>query len=1822
MPTQHPQRPVYRLILWVMLLAGVAIAPRPAHAAGTVTDCSTYGPAVGTLQVALTGGGTVTFACDGTIIVPEITISQNTVVDASGHDVTLSGNNANRVFVVASGGNLTLASITIANAKAPTGNPYGGDILNAGALTIDGSTIHGNQASDGAGIYSSGQMEIRNSTISNNGASVSVCQDGGGIYTAGTLVVDNSTIAANSCNFGAGISSRATETDPAKVIIRNSTIRLNNAYSSAGGLQGVATLKNTIVIDNSSTFGQQDMFGNWAFAFVSQGYNMIGSPYDIAIQPTDITGVTSLLSPLGDYGGTTQTMALLPNSPAINAGDPACPAADQRGVARVGGCDIGAFESRGLSLAYSAGSPQSTPVNTAFANPLVVTVSSAFAEPVNGGQVIFTAPGSGASLATTPLTASISSGSASQPVSANGAGGSYTVNADTRGNLGGPVPFNLTNLDCSANSWSVGNEIGLNFAIGCYNGKTVAGTYTINITQDIDLTASTPIITNNSAGVSLVIAGGGFTVDGQGISGVKPFNIQGGPVTINNLTVTGGNSTAGAGGIYNNRSLTLNNCTVTGNSAATVGGGIRSIGTLTLNNSTVSGNTAGTGGGISVEGGSASLDSLTVADNSATTGGGIAQVGGTVTLVNTIVGNNSASGSGPDLAGIITSANHNLVENTSGATFTPQGSDITGQDPQLGALANNGGPTQTHALLPGSPAINAGDTTLTTDQRGVARPQGAADDIGAVEVQVELDFGDAPDSYRTTLASNGAANLIGGISLRTSSSAAAPDAEPDGQPTAGADGDDTIGVDDENGVLITGAFTPGQTSIAAVSVTGGDGVLNTVDAVLSAWFDWNRDGDFLDPGEAVTIDQAVDTTGNASTAFAVSVQVPAGAVPGLSYARFRLTAGATGSTNSNSPTGVAGVGEVEDYQVTISNPTLATVGDFGVKLTSVDDVLAALAGKNGDPAALLALLATWDPELAKRLEGADAETLAAALRHYLDPDGDGMVAVVRWDTLQEHGTVGFYVERAEGDGWTRLNGGLLPGLIDAPQGGEYWLFDPDVTAGTYHYRLVELEAWGSERLHGPWAVQVSAATRTAGRSTLAQTAAPTTDAEDADQWSEWRGLAQGFAARKRVPPPPPAQPLAAPQAAPATAPTGALWLRTQAEGLYRVPTAQLAALLGDQADQVRKWLSKDKKLALVNAGAPVPWYYDAASDALYFVAQEYRTLHTNENAYRLAKNNAPSLTMAERTGAGPAAGSPAGTFRETLRLEQDLTFSLWPIKDDTEADYWFWDYLYAGTSHDAVTVPLTLPGAATTGQGQLRVFLRGWTDYETGNDHRVSATLNGTALGAPLEWDGFTTAVLTVPFDQALLAKGNSLTLLSQKINAAVTKNPGQWLDRIEAAYQREPKAENGQLWLHGLAAGTHTVAGFNKDANAIYVIEAPATARAVWRRDVTIASTGAGWQVSFNAPQGGDFLVVDSTALRTPKAEIDATSTLAKANNRADYLIVAPRALAQTADALAAYRVGNQRKVEIAWLDDIYDEFSAGRTDPRAISDFLAQVYRNWKRVPEYVVLLGNGTLDHRNRQGYGDSLLPVRMMMSPWGLLVSDHRYTDMNGDGRSKYAFGRIPATTDAQGLAYVQKMQAATSAPRRAMVVADDPDSGGDFHTNANRQAEELKGLLGRRSSVTKFYHPTDAVSAALTDSANWNVAYLSYDGHGSALQLGNSSENFLTIANAKALTNGKLPVFVALTCEAGDGSQPGLGGSVAGALALNPAGGALAALAPTGVSLDAQAQVIGSAFADHLLGGRLSVGQAAREAQTQSAGQVAPFMLGVYQILGDPAAQLP
>src|SRR3989338_5523193 len=209
--------------------------------------------------------------------------------------------------------------------------------------------------------------------------------------------------------------------------------------------------------------------------------------------------------------------------------------------------------------------------------------------------------------------------------------------------------------------------------------------------------------------------------------------------TVSDNVLSGFNASGGGGGIFSSGTLSLTRSTVSGNSTIGRGGGIYNLDlTATITNSTISGNTALNGGGIFNRDGTVSITHATITGNTASdNGGGIWNFGGTMTLANTIVSGNTAATLSGDCAGSITSLGHNLASDASCA-FAGAG-DLNSTDPLLGPLQNNGGETETHALLAGSPAIDAvplAFCTLPTDQRGVARPQGTGCDMGAFEVEV------------------------------------------------------------------------------------------------------------------------------------------------------------------------------------------------------------------------------------------------------------------------------------------------------------------------------------------------------------------------------------------------------------------------------------------------------------------------------------------------------------------------------------------------------------------------------------------------------------------------------------------------------------------------------------------------------------------------------------------------------------------------------------------------------------------------------------------------------------------------------------------------------------------------------------------------------------------------------------------------------------------------------------------------------------------------------------------------------------------------------
>ena len=462
-------------------------------------------------------------------------------------------------------GILNAINTTISNNQITGGNgtrSYAGGLVNESVAILTNCIVFGNLSVDsiagGIHVRSTGVLTMNNCTISGNQSKSTLLGKGGGglfVDDGGTATLINCTIANNST---------ASATNGGGGIYKSTTGNLN--------------LKNTIVSGNTGSAGP-DVFS--IGAITSQGNNLIGNTTGgSGFAGSDLLDLNPLLVALGNNGGPTQTHALLPGSPAINAGtNSGAPAADQRGIARVGAVDIGAFESRGFTVNMVDGNGQSTAFNTAFANPLIVNVASAFAEPVIGGKVTFTPPVSGASVTLNGIPATINaSGQASVTATANNLGGAFAVAASAR--TSNTVNFNLTNLcppisvtpatlaNGTANS-AYSQSVSAAPAGGSYGFAVSSGNLPPGLTLDPSSGAiiGTPTqggiftFTITATGFGACTGGQSYTVTinnpAPAIAGLAPNSTAAGGGALN-LTVSGSNFVNGSIVRWNNADRTTN----------------------------------------------------------------------------------------------------------------------------------------------------------------------------------------------------------------------------------------------------------------------------------------------------------------------------------------------------------------------------------------------------------------------------------------------------------------------------------------------------------------------------------------------------------------------------------------------------------------------------------------------------------------------------------------------------------------------------------------------------------------------------------------------------------------------------------------------------------------------------------------------------------------------------------------------------------------------------------------------------------------------------------------------------------------------------------------------------------------------------------------------------------------------------------------------------------------------------------------------------------------------------------------------------------------
>jgi len=621
-----------------------------------------------------------------------VTFSDNTAVNDGGGMVNYIGSSPTLINVTflnnsalfgggmhnGTGGSPALTNVTFSTNSATLDGGGMVNTDNSNPSLTDVSFSDNTAANDGGGISNCfNSNPILNSTTFFNNSAFS----GGGMYNnASNPTLTNTTFSANSASSGGGM----VNTNESNPILTNTTFSANSATTSGGGIynnDSIPTLTNAILWGNTP---DQIIDLNYSYAIIT--YSDIQGGYtgegNINLDP--------LLGPLADNGGFTLTHYLGIGSPAIDTASPGvCPATDQRGTSRpidgdgdaIPGCDMGAYEAnpRNLFVDQDAlGLDNGTSWIDAF-----TSLQNGLTE-ADPGSEVWVAEGTYLPSPTGDRSASfqLKNGVALY----GGFAGTETIREQR---------------DCSANPTLLSGDIG------------VAGNNTDN---------SYHVIYGTLLDAITILDG--FTVTSGNANGSYPNNSGGGMYntdhsspTLTNLTFSDNYADIG-GGMYNlfYSNPALNNVTFSYNSAY-YGGGIYNYlySSPALTNVTITHNSVGDGDGGGMYNSlfsNPTLINVTLFNNSAWHGGGMYNSDSSPTLTNTI------------LWGAIYNNYSTPVITYSNIMGGYTGEGNINLDPLLGPLADNGGFTMTHALLPGSPAIDTASLAVcpATDQRGYYRP--------------------------------------------------------------------------------------------------------------------------------------------------------------------------------------------------------------------------------------------------------------------------------------------------------------------------------------------------------------------------------------------------------------------------------------------------------------------------------------------------------------------------------------------------------------------------------------------------------------------------------------------------------------------------------------------------------------------------------------------------------------------------------------------------------------------------------------------------------------------------------------------------------------------------------------------------------------------------------------------------------------------------------------------------------------------------------------------------------------------------------------------
>jgi hypothetical protein len=856
---------------------------------------------------------------------------------------------------------------------------------------------------------------------------------------------------------------------------------------------------------------------------------------------------------------------------------------------------------------------------------------------------------------------------------------------------------------------------------------------------------------------------------------------------------------------------------------------------------------------------------------------------------------------------------------------------------------------------------------------------------------------------------------------------------------------------------------------------------------------------------------------------------------------------------------------------------------------------------------------------------------------------DGGV-LLRWQTGYEVNNLGFHIYREAAGERVQVNPSLVAGsALFAGAGtvltagrGYIWRDQLPENGPPAEYWLEDVDLNGQRTLHGP----ISPSTGGYGVSGAGFAVAPLLSRVGVE--SKTGGTQFHSTAQRQAQPMEDSSERLETQWAVAAGPAVRLGVRE--EGWYRVeqPTLVSAGLDPDVNPRNFRLFVDGEEVSIMVLGEERGRF--GPPDAIEFYGVGLDTPSTDVHTYFLTVGSRPGKRLQQRTGRGEPLLPGAHEMRRALGAwdggasspvalaPQDAAFSgglgqaqlssSFPFtvqrKDRTvyfaaltqgSGDNFFGPVISTEPVEQALELQHVDRGSSA--YAQLEVSLQGVTL----GPHRVDVRLNGNGVGRFVFQDQ-QRSLLKVAVPEAWLQEGqNQVELAGEGGETDVSL-----VDYVRLTYQHLYVADADTLRF--TAAGGHavTIHGFSDWRTRLVDITDPDRVRELVS---TVRPEGLSYSVTAHVPGSGV-----RTVLAFTEAKIQAPATITahrpsswhSAAPGASLVMISNGAFLSNLYPLKSLHEKQELSVAVIDVAELYDEFSFGAKDPRAVKDFLFRARTEWRQPPRFLLLVGDATFDPRNYLGLGDfDFLPTKLVDTRLLQTASDDWFVEADGETVPEIPVGRLPVRTAAEAETVVSKIMDheqgswARALGKNVLLVADRND-GFDFEA----ASAQIKALLPGDVHVSEVLRgQTDDATASsmLLGKLNEGQALVNYLGHGS-VELWRG--NLLTSEEARTLTNGsRLPFVAAMTCLNGY-FQDLYTESLAEAMLLSPQGGAVAVWASSGLTEPGEQAEMDLELIRQVFGNSQTLGEAtvaAKKAVTD------PDIRHTWILFGDPATKL-